>query len=81
MPSTDVFDRQPAAYRDSVLPASCTARVAVEAGASLGWYKYVGLNGRIVGLDHFGASAPYEQLYEKFGLSAENVAAVAEEVI
>lgn len=81
MPSTDVFDRQPAAYRDSVLPASCTARVAVEAGASLGWYKYVGLNGRIVGLDHFGASAPYEQLYEKFGLSAENVAKVAGELL
>lgn len=77
MPSTDVFDKQPAAYQASVLPASCTARVAVEAGASLGWYKYVGLNGRIVGLDHFGASAPYELLYQKFGLTAENVAGVA----
>lgn len=77
MPSTDIFDRQDAAYRESVLPAACTARVAVEAGASPGWYKYVGLNGRIVALDHFGASAPYEQLYEKFGLTAENVADVA----
>ncbi|MBL7796639.1 MAG: transketolase [Saprospiraceae bacterium] len=74
MPGTDVFDRQPAAYRESVLPKSCTARLAVEAGAGLGWYKYVGLDGGIVGLDHFGASAPYEQLYEKFGLTAENVA-------
>ncbi len=74
MPSTDVFDRQPAAYRESVLPKTCTARLAVEAGASLGWYKYVGLDGAVVGLDHFGASAPYEQLYEKFGLTAGNVA-------
>lgn len=80
MPSTDIFDKQPAAYRESVLPASCTARVAAEAGASIGWYKYVGLNGRIVGLDHFGASAPYEQLYEKFGLTAEKVAAAAGEL-
>ena len=46
----------------------------MEAGASLGWYKYVGLDGAVVGLDHFGASAPYEQLYEKFGLTAGNVA-------
>lgn len=74
MPSTDVFDHQPAAYRESVLPSHCRARLAVEAGASLGWYKYVGLEGAVVGLDHFGASAPYELLYEKFGLTAANVA-------
>jgi transketolase len=57
-----------------VLPTHCRARLAVEAGASLGWYKYVGLEGAVVGLDHFGASAPYELLYEKFGLTAANVA-------
>ena len=74
MPATDVFDRQPEAYKASVLPPACKARVAVEAGASLGWYKYVGLEGAIVGLDHFGASAPYETLYEQFGLTAANVA-------
>ncbi len=73
MPSTDVFDKQTPAYRDNVLPPSCRARIAVEAGASLGWYKYVGLDGGVVGLDHFGASAPYEQLYREFGLTAEAV--------
>ncbi|MBK9338191.1 MAG: transketolase [Lewinellaceae bacterium] len=81
MPSTDVFDRQPAAYRELVLPTRCRARVAVEAGASLGWYKYVGLDGAVVGLDHFGASAPYELLYEKFGLTAANVAQKAQELV
>jgi len=81
MPSTDVFDKQSAAYKENVLPASCPARLAVEAGASLGWYKYVGLNGRVVGLDHFGASAPYELLYENFGLTAENVAGTAADMI
>ncbi|MEQ1745740.1 MAG: transketolase [Saprospiraceae bacterium] len=81
MPSTDVFDRQPAAYRESVLPAKHTVRLAVEAGATLGWYKYVGTGGAVVGLDHFGASAPFEQLFEKFGLTAANVAEKAEALV
>jgi transketolase len=81
MPSTDVFDQQPATYRESVLPARCKARVAVEAGATLGWYKYVGTEGAVIGLDHFGASAPYEQLFEKFGLTADNVAQKAKKLV
>lgn len=73
MPSTEAFDAQSEDYKASVLPAAIQNRVAIEAGASLSWYKYVGLNGKIIGLDHFGASAPYQTLYEKFGLTAEAV--------
>ena len=75
MPSTDVFDAQPAAYRNKVLPAKIRNRVAIEAGASLSWYKYVGLDGHILGLDHFGASAPFQRLYSEFGLTADGVVA------
>ncbi|HFD2064205.1 TPA: transketolase, partial [Serratia marcescens] len=67
MPSTDAFDKQDAAYRESVLPAAVTARVAVEAGIADYWYKYVGLNGAIVGMTTFGESAPAEQLFAEFG--------------
>lgn len=77
MPSTDLFDEQSAEYRESVLPSNVRHRVAVEAGATNSWYKYVGLDGKVVGLDRFGASAPYELIYEKLGLSAANVAEVA----
>jgi transketolase len=73
MPSTELFDAQPEDYRESVLPASCIARVAIEAGATLGWYKYVGLQGRVVGIDRFGASAPYKEIYEKLGVTAEHL--------
>jgi transketolase len=73
MPSTEVFDLQDAEYRESVLPDWCRARVAVEAGASLSWYKYTGLDGRIVGIDRYGASAPYEVIYKKLGVTAEHV--------
>ncbi|MCB0649727.1 MAG: transketolase [Saprospiraceae bacterium] len=75
MPSTDVFDAQSEAYKASVLPVSVTNRVAIEAGARMSWYKYVGTAGKVIGLDHFGASAPYEILYEKFGITAEAVVA------
>ncbi|MCS7035415.1 MAG: transketolase [Saprospiraceae bacterium] len=78
MPSMDVFEKQEESYRQQVLPARCPLRVAVEAGASFGWHKYVGPKGVVVGLDHFGASAPYEDLYRHFGLTAERVAAQAE---
>ncbi|HHH50686.1 MAG TPA: transketolase [Saprospiraceae bacterium] len=74
MPSTDIFDRQSEAYRNQVLPNQIRKRVAVEAGASLSWYKYTGLDGKIIGLDHFGASAPYQTLYQKMGLTPEAVA-------
>ncbi len=74
MPSWELFDRQPADYRESVLPSEVRARVAVEAGITLGWERYVGLDGAVIGMDSFGASAPGPVLYEKFGITAENVA-------
>lgn len=75
LPSWELFDQQPAEYRESVLPRSVRARVAVEAAQTLGWEHYVGLDGLIIGLDHFGASAPAPVLYEKFGLTGEHIAA------
>lgn len=75
LPSWELFDQQPAEYRESVLPNAVRARVAVEAAQTLGWEHYVGLDGLIIGLDHFGASAPAPVLYEKFGLTAEQIAA------
>ena len=81
MPSMELFDEQDAAYRASVLPSAVRARVAVEAGATFGWHKYVGLDGEVLGIDHFGASAPYKELYERFGLTVENVAAAARRVL
>ncbi len=80
MPSTDVFDAQDAAYRESVLPAGVTARVAVEAAAGDGWYKYVGTNGAIVGLNRFGESAPAGQLFKEFGFTADNVLKAIDQV-
>lgn len=77
MPSTDAFDRQNAAYREAVLPASVTARVAIEAGIADYWYKYVGLNGRIVGMNSFGESAPAGELFKLFGFTVDNVVEVA----
>lgn len=73
MPSTTVFDRQDAKYRESVLPAACSKRVAVEAGTRDFWYKYVGLNGDVIGMDSFGASAPADQLYAHFGITVDAV--------
>ena len=73
MPSTDAFDKQDQAYKESVLPSSVTARVAIEAGISDYWYKYVGLNGKIIGMTSFGESGPAEQLFAKYGFTVENV--------
>ncbi|QUY47739.1 transketolase [Serratia plymuthica] len=81
MPSTDAFDKQDAAYRESVLPAAVTARVAVEAGIADYWYKYVGLNGAIVGMTTFGESAPAEQLFKEFGFTVDNVVARAQALL
>ena len=75
MPCTDVFDEQPASYRSDVLPAGVTARVSVEAASSFGWAKYIGTTGVHVGIDGFGASAPADKLYKKFGITAEAVVA------
>ena len=77
MPSSDVFDRQDAAYRESVLPNACRRRVAVEAGVSDFWRKYVGLDGAVVGIDSFGASAPIEALMPHFGFTVDHVVATA----
>ena len=81
MPSTSVFDAQDEAYRESVLPSAVTARVAVEAGVTDYWLKYVGLNGKVIGLDTFGESAPAGDVYKHFGITAENVAAAVEDVL
>ncbi|HBT14599.1 MAG TPA: transketolase, partial [Erwinia persicina] len=77
MPSTDAFDKQDAAYREAVLPKAVSARVAIEAGIADYWYKYVGLNGAIVGMTSFGESAPAEKLFDLFGFTVENVVAKA----
>ena len=73
VPTMEAFEKQSAEYKESVLPSNITVRVAVEAGSTMPWYKYVGLNGAVVGMDSFGASAPYKVLYEKFGITAESV--------
>jgi len=77
MPSTDVFNRQTAAYRESVLPNAVRKRVAIEAGVTGFWRQYVGLDGAVVGIDTFGASAPAEVLYKHFGITLEHVVAAA----
>ncbi len=77
MPSWDLFEEQPEAYRNEVLPPEVTARVAVEAGATLGWHRYTGDRGRVVGIDRFGASAPSKVLYERLGITGERVAEAA----
>lgn len=78
MPSTDTFDAQDAAWRELVLPPAVRARVAVEAGSTAPWYKYVGLDGAVVGLDRFGESAPGPQLMAHLGFTADNVVAAVE---
>ncbi|MCG7956674.1 MAG: transketolase [Candidatus Thiodiazotropha taylori] len=80
MPNTKAFDEQDAAYKESVLPAAVTARVAVEAAVTDGWYKYVGINGKVIGINHFGESAPAGELFKEFGFTAENVLAAINEV-
>ncbi|MFS7247579.1 transketolase [Rahnella inusitata] len=81
MPSTDVYDKQDTAYRESVLPKDVPARLAVEAGIADYWYKYVGLNGGVVGMTSFGESAPAEQLFKEFGFTVDNVVAKAQALL
>ncbi len=81
MPATDAYDKQDAAYRESVLPSDVTARVAIEAGIADFWYKYVGLDGRIIGMTTFGESAPADQLFEMFGFTVENAVNTAKELL
>jgi transketolase len=77
LPCWERFERQPQSYRDEVLPPSCTKRVSIEAGITFGWEKFVGLNGKSLGTDHFGISAPGDIVMEKFGMTAENVVKTA----
>ncbi|MGQ0799887.1 MAG: transketolase [Pseudomarimonas sp.] len=77
MPCTEIFDRQDAAWRESVLPTACRRRVAIEAGVTGFWFKYVGLDGAVIGIDTFGASAPAEALFPHFGFTVERVVEVA----
>jgi len=81
MPCTDLFDSQPAEYREAVLPPAVSARVAIEAGVTDGWWRYVGSAGRVIGLNRFGESAPADELFEHFGFSVDNVARVAKSVL
>ncbi|TVP79212.1 transketolase [Thioalkalivibrio sp.] len=81
MPCVELFEQQDPEYREAVLPASVRARVAVEAGATVGWYRYVGLDGAVVGLDRFGESAPGDALMNYFGFTAENIVSVAKSVL
>jgi len=80
MPSTQAFDRQPAEYRDHVLPPN-GARLVIEAGATGGWWRYVGARGGVIGLDRFGHSAPAKPLFEHFGFTVEAVIAAAKRLL
>jgi transketolase len=73
MPSWELFDAQPRAYQDEVLPPGVTARLAVEMAATQGWKRYVGDRGDVLGIDHFGASAPADKLQQEFGFTVDNV--------
>jgi transketolase len=81
MPSMELFDAQPQAYRDEVLPPDVRARVAVEAGHPVCWHKYVGLDGTVIGMNCFGASAPFKVLYEKFGITPDAIVAAAKGIM
>lgn len=80
-PCWELFEEQSAEYKESVLPSSVTARVSVEAATSFGWAKYVGLKGKHIGIDDFGASAPANILYEKFGITTPKVIEAAKAVM
>ncbi|MGI9568217.1 MAG: transketolase-like TK C-terminal-containing protein, partial [Desulfobulbia bacterium] len=81
MPSTTAFDAQDDSYKESVLPGNVTARVAVEAAVTDGWYKYVGLNGKVIGINRFGESAPAGELFKEFGFTVDNVVKAVEDVL
>ena len=81
MPSFELFDEQPQKYRDEVLPPSVTARVGIEAGIKQGWEKYLGTQGAFIGLDTFGASAPFEEIYKQRGITAAAVVAKAKQLV
>src|ERR1700723_4249988 len=80
MPSWEIFERQDAAYKESVLPAAVTARVSVEMAATFGWDRYVGPKGKMIGMHRFGASAPLKDVMKKFGFTLDNIVATAKQV-
>ncbi len=81
MPCWEIFREQESAYRNRVLPPAITARIAIEAASPLGWHEWVGLSGRVIGLDHFGASAPYQDIFQHFGFTPEHVVEVATDLL
>jgi transketolase len=81
MPSWDIFEHQTQQYRDSVLPPSVGARVAIEQASTFGWERYIGPSGRVIGMTTFGASAPLKELQRKFGFEPDRLAAVAKELL
>jgi transketolase len=81
MPSWEIFDQQPKKYRDQVLPPKIRVRAAIEAGIPQGWEKYAGLHGAVIGMKGFGASAPGPVLYEKFGITTENLISEVKELL
>ena len=80
MPCCERFDRQPASYRDEVLPPDCNKRIAIEAGVTGLWHKYVGLEGKIIGIERFGISAPGDQVMEQLGITPDALVAAAREL-
>src|SRR5207249_972213 len=81
MPSMELFARQPPEYRDAVLPPAVTARLAIEAASPQPWYRWVGETGAVLGIERFGASAPYQRIYQEFGLTVDNVVRRAKELL
>ena len=81
LPCWELFDEQDETYKESVLPARVTNRVSIEAGITLGWQKYVGSQGITIGIDKFGASAPYERIYEEYGLTPAHVIEAAKRLV
>ncbi len=81
MASWELFDKQDAEYRNKVIPPEVKLRLGVEAGSTFGWERYLGDKGRMIGLDRFGASAPYQVLAEKFGFTADNIVRTALEMV
>ncbi len=81
MPSWELFEQQPVDYKEGVLPRDVSSRVAIEAGVTQGWHRYAGAKGTVIGIDHFGASAPYQKLYEAFGITERNVVEKVMEIL
>ena len=81
MPCMELFLKQDKAYQESVLPSAVRARISLEAGATMPWYRFVGLDGKALGMDHFGASAPAAVLFKEYGFTVENVVATAKKVL